>query len=113
PPVYSYTHADTIVGPASPPGFDGGVLTGGYVYRGPDPSLQGKYFFFDAGSNNYWMADTNPFGNVTNINSMMVPNAGSALFPVSFGEDEVGNLYITYIATGEVYRITTNQLLIG
>jgi glucose/arabinose dehydrogenase len=113
PPIYSYTHANTTVGPASPTGFDGSVLTGGYVYRGPDPSLQGKYFFFDAGSNNYWMADTDPFGAVTNINSVMLPNAGSALFPVSFGEDAVGNLYITYIATGEVYRIATNQLLIG
>jgi hypothetical protein len=59
------------------------------------------------------MANTAPFGSVTNIDSIMVPNVGSALFPVSYGEDAVGNLYITYIASGEVFRINTNELLSG
>ena len=48
PPVYSYSQPDSVVPPISPAGFDGTVVTGGYVYRGPDPSLQGKYFFLDA-----------------------------------------------------------------
>ncbi len=113
PPVYSYTHPDTTVGPVSPTGYNGRLVTGGYVYRGPDPSLQGKYFFLDSNTVNYWTADTSPFGNVTNINSLMVPNTGSANYPVSFGEDAVGNLYITYINSGEVYRINTNELLPG
>lgn len=113
PPVYSYTHPNTISPPASPSGFDGTVVTGGYVYRGPDPTLQGKYFFLDAGGHNYWMANSNPFGPVANINSLMTPDFGLAAFPVSFGEDAVGNLYIVYIASGELYRIATNQLLIG
>ena len=99
--------------PASPSGFNGTVVTGGYVYRGPDPTLQGKYFFLDAGSHNYWMVDSNPFGTVSNINASMTPNAGAAAFPVSFGEDAVGNLYIVFVASGELYRIGTNQLLIG
>jgi hypothetical protein len=113
PPIYSYTHPNTTVPPVTPAEFNGGVVTGGYVYRGPDPSLQGKYFFLDAGSHNYWMVDSNPFGTVANINSMMAPDAGLAAFPVSFGEDAVGNLYIAYLASNEVYRIATNQLLLG
>jgi glucose/arabinose dehydrogenase len=113
PPVYTYTQPDTVVPPASPTEFAGYVVTGGYVYRGPDPSLQGKYFFLDAGSAHYWMANSNPFGPVTNIDSAMIRDIGLGAFPVSFGEDAVGNLYIAYMASGEVYRIATNQLLIG
>jgi hypothetical protein len=75
--------------------------------------LQGKYFFLDAGGHNYWMVDANPFGTVANINSLMAPDAGLAAFPVSYGEDAVGNLYIAYLASNEVYRIATNQLLRG
>jgi hypothetical protein len=32
------------------------------------------------------------------------------MFPVSFGEDAIGNLYIAYIASGEVYRIATDVI---
>jgi glucose/arabinose dehydrogenase len=94
--------------------FGGTVVTGGYVYRGPDPSLQGKYFFLDSrnspgtSDDNYWMFDpANPIGTVLNIDSLLVPNIGSAQFPVSFGEDLQGNLYIAYLISGEVYRIQT------
>ena len=54
-PVYDY---DRDMDP-----FGGSVVTGGYVYRGPDPSLQGKYFFLDSrndadtANDNYWMFD--------------------------------------------------------
>ena len=73
-----------------------------YVYRGPDPSLQGQYFFLDRErrhtDDNYWMFNpANPFGTVANIDSLLTPNIGSVQFPVSFGEDAMGNLYITYI----------------
>ena len=37
----------------------------------------------------------------------LVPDTGLSQFPVSFGEDAAGNLYIAYIASGEVYRIQT------
>ena len=105
-PVYDYNRD------ADP--FGGTVITGGYVYRGPDPALQGKYFFLDSRNSasttddNYWMFDpANPFGTVQNIDASLVPDVGSAQFPVSFGEDALGNLYIAYIASGEVYRIDT------
>jgi len=48
-----------------------------------------------------------------NINSLLMANTGSHQFPVSFGEDAVGNLYIAYLSSGEVYRIATDQLLAG
>ncbi|MBA3480312.1 MAG: PEP-CTERM sorting domain-containing protein, partial [Pirellulales bacterium] len=111
-PVYDYDRNNDPLG--------GSVVTGGYVYRGPDPTLQGKYFFLDSrnsagtADDNYWTFDpANPFGTVANIDSQLTPNVGSAQFPVSFGEDAVGNLYITYIASGEVYRINTDAFQPG
>jgi hypothetical protein len=104
-PVYDYNRDSDQ--------FGGTVVTGGYVYRGPDPSLQGKYFFLDSrnspspGDDNHWMFDpADPFGTVTNIDSLLVHNAGSPQFPVSFGEDALGRLYIAYLISGDVYRIT-------
>jgi glucose/arabinose dehydrogenase len=103
-PVYDYNRNNDQ--------FGGTVVTGGYVYRGPDPSLQGKYFFLDSRNSagttddNYWMFDpANPRGTVMNIDSQLAPNTGSRMFPVSFGEDALGRLYIAYIGSGEVYRI--------
>jgi glucose/arabinose dehydrogenase len=108
-PVYEYNRDNDQ--------FGGTVVSGGYVYRGPDPSLQGKYFFLDSrstaptGDDNYWMFDpANPFGTVMNIDSLLTPDVGSVMFPVSFGEDAIGNLYIAYIASGEVYRIATTVI---
>ena len=112
-PIYAYTHGDTTVPPVSPLEYRGNLVTGGYVYRGPDPTLRGKYFFLDAGGDNHWMVDSNPFGEVMNIDTLLTPDVGTASFAVSFGEDAVGNLYIAYNGSGEVYRINTNQLLIG
>ena len=103
-PVYDY---DRSTG-----NFGGTVVTGGYIYRGPDPSLQGKYFFLDsrnstaASDDRYWMFDpANPRGTVVRLT--LTPNVGSVMFPSSFGEDADGNLYITYLSSGEVYRINT------
>ena len=95
------------------------MVTGGYVYRGPDPALQGKYFFLDsrisasAADDNYWIFDpANPYGTVQNIDNLLTPDEGSPMFPVSFGEDAMGNLYIAYLVSGDVYRIwTTTPLL--
>ena len=63
---------------------------------------------------NYWMFDpANPYGTVANIDSLLTPEHGSPQFPSSFGEDAVGNLYIAYIVSGEVYRIVTNAFTPG
>jgi glucose/arabinose dehydrogenase len=117
-PVYDYNRDADSMG--------GTVVTGGYVYRGPDPSLQGQYFFLDSRNSssptddNYWKFDPdNPFATVANIDTLLgiptvdVGPGGTHRFPASFGEDAKGNLYIAYIGSGQVYRITTNQLLPG
>ncbi len=111
-PVYDYNRDNDE--------FGGTVVSGGYVYRGPDPSLQGLYFFLDSrnsagtGDDNYWTLNpADPFGSVANIDSLLTPDVGSRQFPVSFGEDAVGNLYIAYIGSGEVYRIATNEFTPG
>jgi glucose/arabinose dehydrogenase len=114
-PVYDYDRNNDP--------FGGTVLTGGYVYRGPDPSLQGKYFFLDSrndgtqNNDNYWMFDpANPFGTVQNIDTQLgIPTTDTNTheFPVSLGEDAVGNLYVAYIGSGEVFRLVTTQLLRG
>lgn len=113
-PVYDY---DRPIGDFAVDQYRGTTVIGGYAYRGPDPSLQGQYLFLDRDGGtagiNYWMFDPdNPYGSVQNIDSMMIPNDGSASGPVSMGEDAVGNLYIAYFS-GEVFRIATNQVIRG
>jgi glucose/arabinose dehydrogenase len=124
-PVYDYARPLSDPPPPDPViteinKYRGTVVTGGYVYRGPDPTLQGQYFFLDsrnsasAGDDNYWMFEpTDPYGSVLQINELLTPNVGSPQFPVSFGEDAKGNLYIAYLVSGDVYRIVTDALLPG
>lgn len=105
-PVYDYPRTGAL----------GGItVIGGYVYRGPDPELQGLYFFGDAGNFGQpstvkiWTFDpANPTGTVLNRNSELVKNVGSGTRLASFGEDAAGNLYTLYVESGEVYRIATN-----
>ena len=99
-PVYDYEHGDEP--------FEGNSVVGGYVYRGPDPTLQGTYIFTDSVSDNFWSFDpANPTGTVANING----DLGSVgVFVVSFAEDAVGNLYTVDLA-GHVWRIVTDTLL--
>ena len=108
-PVYDYSHLGQ--GPSGS-NFRGNSVTGGYVYRGPDPELQGKYFFTDFVSNNYWMFDpSDPYGTVEFINSDLF-DSGVANNATAFAEDAHGNLYILSISGG-VYRIDTDALAPG
>lgn len=94
-PVYDYTH-----GSGDSQGYS---LTGGYPYRGPSPSLQGKYFFADYATNRVWSLEidqsTNPAimaaGSFTDwTDTLNATISGSLSNPTSFGEDSDGNLYI-------------------
>jgi glucose/arabinose dehydrogenase len=121
----SYTQPIYDYGRGSGP-HQGQAVNGGYVYRGPDPDLQGRYFFSDSQIKNVWSLDpdaaisvpTNP----ANIDSQFGALFSSVNVITSFGEDADGNLYIVDYTTGgfppvenvgEVYRILTDKLIPG
>ena len=89
PPVFEYpTHADNQCS-----------VTGGYVYRGPNPDWQGIYFFGDFCSGKIWgLQNTRSewFNQVLLTTDKMIP---------TFGEDQAGNLYFTGWDSGEIYII--------
>ncbi|TWT88165.1 Quinoprotein glucose dehydrogenase B precursor [Pseudobythopirellula maris] len=93
--------------------FGGNSTVGGYVYRGPDPEVDGTYFFGDSYPRQLWTFDpSDPDGTVQNVESLLTPNAGSVNTPVAFGEDLDGNLYIVD-RDGEIFRIETDALRAG
>lgn len=92
--------------------FGGNSVVGGYVYRGPDPEVQGRYFFADSFPTQLWSFDpADPDGTVQNIESVLNPT-GAINTPVSFGEDAFGNLYIVSRG-GRIFRIETDALAPG
>ena len=103
-PIYEYEHGGGS--------FQGNAVIGGYVYRGPDPSLQGQYFFADETSSHKWRRDPTTLI-VSNVDGLLTPDVGTASNPAAFGEDAVGNLYLVAYGSGSVYRIATNELLAG
>jgi hypothetical protein len=103
-PVYDYDRG-------SDP-FEGTTVIGGYVYRGPVAELGGHYIFGDAGSNHFWKLDPHAVdipASVTNIDSDLAPDVSSISGLGSFGEDELGNLYIMEVFGGELFRLTSNS----
>jgi len=75
----------------------GSSIIGGYVYHGPDASLDGKYVFGDFVSGALW---TYAGGTVTPLAS---PFGGSTL--TSFGEGGDGTLYAVGI-DGSIYQLS-------
>ena len=77
-------------------------ITGGYVYRGSTyPNLVGKYLFSD-----YCLGK---IGMTTSTGVTTFSNTFSGNF-VSFGEDLNGELYISDITSGTIYKITDTSL---
>jgi glucose/arabinose dehydrogenase len=115
PPIYDYTRGSGAL--------QGETVIAGYRYRGPDPELQGRYFFADASDDNVWeMLPPQPVAPntvVTNIDSSLNNLSGVDRI-VSFGEDAIGRLYLVDMATGpnnapnansgEIYRILTTPM---
>jgi hypothetical protein len=105
-----------------------GAAIGGYVYRGPIPELQGKYFFADFVQSRVWMLDfdrnTDPStfhgtnGVLTEVTALWNSRIIDTNVPgyrgdntnlttingldhvVSFGEDNAGNLYVVDFGFG-------------
>lgn len=77
-------------------------ITGGYVYRGTSyPNLVGKYLFSD-----YCLGK---IGITTSAGATTFSNTFSGNF-VSFGEDVSGELYISDISSGTIYKIVDTSL---
>jgi glucose/arabinose dehydrogenase len=114
-PVWDYRRPNDPTVLPSEVIFTGTTVFGGVPYRGPDPELQGFYFFGDTSQNRLWMlkpaTDTTPQV-VEYITPQLPTDVGSPSSPVAITEDSKGNLYITYLS-GSVYRIVTDALTPG
>ncbi len=92
PPVTEYTH-DL-----------GCSITGGYVYRGERyPALRGAYLFGDYCDGRVWTLHRDRAGKW--IQTEMLQEEISIS---SFGEDEAGEVYITDLASGNVYQVAAS-----
>jgi glucose/arabinose dehydrogenase len=79
-------------------------VTGGYVYRGQQfPALQGAYIFGDYGTGRIWTSVRDAQGAWTTTEMLRFDGQIS-----SFGEDEAGELFLTDIGGGGVYRVTAD-----
>lgn len=77
-------------------------VTGGYVYRGARfPSLAGVYLFGDYCSGRLWGVAS---GGPDEQEPVLLAETGRTIS--SFGEDDAGELYLTDLAAGSLWRIT-------
>jgi glucose/arabinose dehydrogenase len=99
-PLYDYAHGFGQ--------FQGLSVTGGYVYRGPVTELQGKYFFADYITQKVWSLTKsgNSFVDLTDWSSQFRPDQGAINGISSFGEDNLGNLYIVDL-DGEIFKVVS------
>jgi len=74
-------------------------MTGGVVYRGPDPDLEGIYFYSDFCSGRIWGLVQE--GETWSTQVLM----NSGLTVTSFGQDEAGNVYVTDFWDGNLYQL--------
>ncbi len=89
-PVAEYSHNE-----------GGCSVTGGYVYRGvAQPALTGAYLFADYCTGKFWALSRTPDNQWQRT---LLTQA--TLSPSSFGEDEMGELYVVGLNQGELYRI--------
>jgi glucose/arabinose dehydrogenase len=100
PPVYEYGH-------------DAGAcaITGGVVYRGPDPDLNGRYFFGDLCSAQVWSIRMSG-GAATDLREhtpLATTDGRSPQSVVSFGVDQLGGLYVVDYNGGQVFRLVPAQ----
>lgn len=125
-PIFDYAHGSQPL--PHPSLISGQSITGGYLYRGAIPELQGRYFFSDFLNGNVYSGsfntNTNPASydgtNLTDIVNhttsfeSQVAGGANIQFVTSFAEDNSGNLYIIKfgnsffpaLGQGEIFRIT-------
>jgi hypothetical protein len=81
----------------------GRSITGGYVYRGPQPLLRGLYLYGDFVSRRIWGLRYDGGEVVTNEQLVIAPSGIS-----SFGEDEQGEVYVLGL-DGTIYLLQAPQ----
>lgn len=102
-PIYDYRHGNGT--------NRGNSVTGGYVYRGSVEELQGQYVFGDFQSSRIWSIGVDAETGSMIEDSFMDwtdefrPDVGSIGNISSFGEDNLGNLYVLDFG-GEVFAAT-------
>ncbi len=117
-PIFNYPHLGKVCGgPDHGPAFVGYAIIGGYVYRGPNPSRQGRYFFGDWVVGHVWslvwdgsapsLANGTNFTGLTDhsVDPLWAPDIGTLTFIGSFGEDANGHLYVLDLVDGDVFRL--------
>jgi hypothetical protein len=125
-PIFDYSHSGQPL--THPSVIIGQSVTGGYVYRGPVPEFQGRYFFADFVNGNVYSGSFDPSTspatfNGTNLTNLQnhtadfearIGGGANIQFLTSFGEDNSGNLYLVKfgnaffppLGQGEIFRIT-------
>ncbi len=84
------------------------AVTGGYRYRGPIVSIQSHYIYGDYCSGQVWFATTTD-GITWSEDEWNIPSGISFQYALSsFGEDQQGNVYISNLSNGNLYKITGN-----
>lgn len=131
-PFFEYPH-NSGVPLGHPAAFTGSTVVGGYVYRGPVPELQGRYFFADFSNGNVYSGvfntatspsayNGNNLTNLTNHTTAFEASVGGGeniQFVTSFAEDNSGNLYMVKfgdsffpaLGQGEIFRIVPGSAL--
>ena len=80
-------------------------VSGGYVYRGREyPALTGSYFYADYCSGRIWSLRPRQSGVWQPIELL-----DSDVQISSFGEDEAGEVYVTGLSDGVLYRLTAKN----
>lgn len=83
------------------PHSEGCSVVGGYVYRGQQyPALSGGYVFGDYCTGKMWTMSRT--GDTWALTPALQADTGLS----SFGEDEAGELYMSNLRTGAIFRVT-------
>lgn len=93
PPVFVYLNDENKAGCS---------ITGGYVYRGSDPYLFGKYIYGDFCTGKIWALYQDDCDSWFNEELMQI----SAQELSTFGQDNYGALYYAELGSGKVFKIS-------
>ena len=108
-PIAEYRHS----GSAGPITMTGCSITGGYVYRGSAiPCFQGNYIFADFCTPQIWsfaLSGTTVVNAVNRTSELTVTGTPVIANIATFGEDAMGELYVTNRTNGAVFKIVARD----